>query len=279
MQTLAQIKELLESRGLSPRKTMGQNFLIDHNLIRRLVDASGVRDSDTVLEIGPGTGTMTEELLSRGCRVIACELDRGLAQLLRERFAVSHSGRFTLVEGDCLANKHSLNPDLLAALGDASYTLVSNLPYGAATPVMSILLADHPRCRGLYVTIQKEVADRLAARPGTKEYGTLSILAQCVAELLPVAKLPPECFWPRPEVGSAMIGMRRLPSPRCPDARALASFCQKLFEQRRKQIGSILGRDVGLNWPAGVSPENRAESLGLDQLNSLHIEARRIGRA
>ena len=276
MQTLTQIKELLETRGLSPRKSLGQNFLIDHNLIRRLVDAAEVGAGSVVLEIGPGTGTMTEELLDRGCRVIACELDRGLAAMLRERFAAPspHADRFTLIEGDCLAGKHALNPEILAAIGEGEFTLVSNLPYGAATPVMSILLADHPRCRGLFVTIQREVADRLAAKPGTKEYGTLSVLAQTVAELLPVAKLPPECFWPRPEVASSMLAMRRRPAPLAPDPRALAAFCQRLFEHRRKQIGSILGRGEGaVAWPSGVAPEHRAEQLRVDQLIALHAAA------
>src|SRR4051812_5019410 len=108
MQTLIQIRALLEERGLAPRKSLGQNFLIDQNLIRKLVDASGVGAGDLVLEVGPGTGTLTEELLERGCEVVACELDRGLAELLRERLGANP--RFTLVEGDCLASKREIAP-------------------------------------------------------------------------------------------------------------------------------------------------------------------------
>jgi 16S rRNA (adenine1518-N6/adenine1519-N6)-dimethyltransferase len=271
MQTLTQIKELLASRGLAPRKSLGQNFLVDHNLIRRLVDAAGVCAGDPVLEIGPGTGTMTEELLARGCRVVACELDRGLAAMLRERLSDAGAA-FTLIEGDCLASKHELNPEVVAALTSGPFTLVSNLPYGAATPVMSTLLADHPACGGLYVTIQREVADRLAAGPGSKDYGALTVLAQTVAEISGVAKLPPECFWPRPDVTSAMVGLRRRPVPLAPSPRSLDEFCRRLFEQRRKQIGSVLGRSFF--WPPGITPEQRAEQLSVQQLIALHTAAR-----
>lgn len=265
MQTLAEIKESLSARSLSPRHAFGQNFLIDHNLIRRLVDASGVTPGDTVLEIGPGTGTLTDELLARGCRVVAGEIDRGLCALLRERYA----GRtFTLIEGDCLAGKHALNPELLAALGDRPFRLVANLPYGAATPVMLCLLADVPACTGLFVTIQREVADRLAARPSTKDYGTISVVAQAVADVRLLATLPPECFWPRPDVTSAMVGMTRLTTPLTARPRPLADFCQSLFEKRRKQLGAVLGRDR--TWPQGVAPTDRAEALPVATLVALH---------
>ncbi|MEI7658244.1 MAG: 16S rRNA (adenine(1518)-N(6)/adenine(1519)-N(6))-dimethyltransferase RsmA [Phycisphaerae bacterium] len=266
MQTLSEIKAILAGAGLSPRKALGQNFLVDHNLIRKLVDASGVKAGETVLEIGPGTGTMTEELLDRGCRVVASELDGGLAAMLRAKFA-SRGDAFRLVEGDCLAGKHALNPGILEAVGSGPFVLVSNLPYGAATPAMNILLADVPACRGLFVTIQLEVAQRLMARPSTRDYGSISILAQATAELELIAKAPPECFWPRPDVHSAMLAARRLAVPRCETPGVMAKWCQTLFEKRRKQLGAVLGR--GLAWPEGIRPEQRAEELDLDQLIAL----------
>jgi 16S rRNA (adenine1518-N6/adenine1519-N6)-dimethyltransferase len=266
VQTLADIKAILESRGLAPQKMFGQNFLLDHNLIRKLVDAAGVHTGDAVLEVGPGTGALTEELLARGCRVVAAEIDRGLAQHLREHF--KDSPQFTLVEGDCLADKRTLAPAITQALGPGPFTLVSNLPYGAATPVMSVLLTDHPNCRGLHVTIQREVADRLAARPGSKDYGTLSIIAQVTAEVHMVAKLPPECFWPRPDVTSSMVSLTRRERPLVDDVRALGTFVQGLFEKRRKQLGAVLGRERP--WPPGVQPTDRAEALSLDQLIALY---------
>ncbi|MBS0196701.1 MAG: ribosomal RNA small subunit methyltransferase A [Planctomycetes bacterium] len=274
MQTLAQIKQMLESRGLAPRKSLGQNFLIDHNLIRKLVDAANVKSGEVVLEVGPGTGALTGELLERGVIVIAAEMDVGLSVLLRERFG-EFGDRFTLVEGDCLRTKHELAPGVVAGLAGRPFVLVANLPYGAATPVMSILMADYPSCRGLFVTIQREVADRLAAKPGSKDYGTLSVLAACVAEFEHIATLPPACFWPRPDVTSAMIGLRRRTTPLAEPPRELAAFCQRLFEHRRKQIGSILGRQFA--FPPGISAEARAEQLSLEQFIALWRADRATG--
>ena len=265
MQTLAQIRTILESRGLRPLKSLGQNFLTDHNLIRKLVDAAAISPGETVLEIGPGTGTMTEELLARGARVVAAEMDRGLSEHLRAHFASQPN--FTLVEGDCLETKHALAAALMQAIGDGPFKLVSNLPYGAGTPVMMILLADHPRCSGLFVTIQREVADRLKGSPGTKDYGPLSVLAQVTADFEYVADLPPQCFWPQPDVTSAMVALRRKPEPRCSNPRKLLAFLVKLFERRRKQLGAVLGRDAKL--PDGVTSQVRAEALTVAQLVAL----------
>lgn len=264
-QTLAQIREALDQRGLRPNKKLGQNFLIDGNLVRKLVDASGARAGDVVLEVGPGTGTLTETLLDHGCEVIACELDRSLADMLRDRF--SDNERFTLIEGDCLASKRAVATEIIDAVGGRPFRLVANLPYGAATPLMLALLVDHPNCASMWVTIQLEVADRLLARPGTKQYGTVGVVAQALCEVEKVADLPPECFWPRPDVKSAMVGLTRLAEPLTDDPARLASCCQKLFTQRRKQLGSVLGRATPL--PQGIDPGARAEQLDPAQLVAL----------
>lgn len=262
MQTLSDIRMLLEQRGLAPRKRLGQNFLLDHNLIRRLVDAAGVGEGDAVLEVGPGTGALTEELLDRGCRVVACELDAGLAGLLRDRLVPRG---LLLIEGDCLAGKRSLHPALADALDGGPFTLVANLPYGAATPLMLALLT-RPACRGQFVTIQKEVADRLAASPGTKAYGAISVAAQLLGSVERLATLPPACFWPRPEVTSAMVALRPGPVPMGVDSDRLVRFCQSLFAGRRKQLGSVLGDGL---WPEGVNRQQRAESLTPPQVLEL----------
>ncbi|MAY73730.1 MAG: ribosomal RNA small subunit methyltransferase A [Phycisphaerae bacterium] len=263
MQTLAEIRTLLAQRGLSPKKSLGQNFLIDHNLIRRLVDAAAIEPGDRVLEIGPGTGALTIDLLERGATVVASELDDGLAALLADTLGGAYPETFTLVHGDCLAGKRSLAAPLLAAIGDQPFKLVANLPYGAATPLILTLLADHPACGGVWVTIQREVVDRLAASPGTKAYGSISVVAQAIGSVERLATLPPGCFWPQPGVTSAMVAIKRRDDPLTDNPRRLADFCQEAFAQRRKQLGPSLKRlgYVPKQWPDGVDPTDRIESL------------------
>ncbi len=267
MHTLGELRSLLDAHGLSPKKSLGQNFLIDRNLGKKLVDEAGVGAGDLVLEVGPGAGALTELLLERGCEVIACEMDGGLAELLRERFAEQHADRFTLIEGDCLAGKRALNPAIVDALRGRSFTMVANLPYNAASPLMAVLLTDFPNCRAQFVTIQKEVGERLGAKPGTKEYGALGVLAQALATVRRVAVLPPECFWPRPGVTSAMVELKRRADPFTDDPKKLGALCHALFSQRRKQIGSTLGRDHPL--PEGVTHDMRPEQMTVQQFCGL----------
>jgi len=280
VQTLSEIRNLLALRGLTPKKSLGQNFLHDHNLIKKLVDASGVTRGDVVLEVGPGTGALTVELLARGCHVVACELDDELVGLLRETMpavAEAHGGSFSLVHADCLESKREVSREVKSVLGGRPFTLVANLPYGAATPLMLALLTRHPECAGLYVTVQREVGDRLLGRVGEDTYGTISVVVWACAMGERVAKLPPECFWPRPEIDSSMIGLRRREKPATGDLVGLADFTQRVFAQRRKQLGSVLGREVtqSANWPRGLLPSVRAESLSPDEIVGL-FEA--IGR-
>jgi len=173
-QTKHEIEALLASAGMRPRHRFGQNFMIDQNLVRIVADAGMVRPGDLIVEVGPGTGTLTEELLSRGGHVVAVEIDRDLAKLLRERFASREN--FQLIEGDALASKHELNPELGAVLQSArergqSTKLVANLPYNVASPlVIELLLAG---VEVLAFTVQKEVAQRMKAPAGSDDYGPL----------------------------------------------------------------------------------------------------------
>ncbi len=302
MQSLSQIKSLLDSRGLAPKRSLGQNFLVDHNLLRKLIDAAGVQPADLILEVGPGTGVLTEELLARvgdAGRVIACELDDSLAAMLRERAAArefSHADRLTVIHADCLESKGQLSVPLRTALtafrpnaecltpnakpliptplaprtasnSPPHFRLVANLPYGCATPLIITLLLQYPACSTLAVTIQNEVADRLLAPPRTPDRGMLSVIAQAFAHVERVATLPRECFWPRPDVTSAMVLLRRHPTPPVTDPLAFAEFCKRLFAQRRKQLGGVLGRHT--QWPGGTSAQSRAEELSLPQILEL----------
>jgi 16S rRNA (adenine1518-N6/adenine1519-N6)-dimethyltransferase len=260
-QTLEEIRATLDAHGCAPKKSLGQNFLIDRNLVSKLVDEAGVNAGDLVLEVGPGTGTLTGELLGRGCAVIACELDDGLADAIGGRFGAHPA--FTLVRGDCLASKRALSPALTETIGGRPFSLVANLPYQAATPLMLTLLAEHPGCGVMAVTIQKEVADRLMAGPGSKVYGSISVVAQVGGRVSRIANLPNECFWPRPKVTSAMVKIVRRADPETANIAGLAGFCQLTFAGRRKQLAGLL-KGAGLTpsrWPENIAPTDRIEAL------------------
>ncbi len=262
-QTLSEIRAELDARGIRPKHRFGQNFLHDQNQLRRLVAASGVGAGDLVLEVGPGTGTLTETMLDAGCEVVACEIDRDMAAIVRARNAHRMGrgpGMLTVVEADCLDGKHAVGADVLRALDGRTFTLVANLPYQAATPLMATLLERHPECRGQFVTIQREVADRLMAGAGRAAYGPISVSMALLAHVEPVAVLGPGCFWPSPKVTSAMVAVRPRPGPRAAEPwPEFASFVQRVFGQRRKQLGSILGRaEVAA---AGFDPAQRPETL------------------
>jgi 16S rRNA (adenine1518-N6/adenine1519-N6)-dimethyltransferase len=259
MQSLSEIKAILSERGLRPRHRFGQNFLIEPMHLRRLVEAAAIAAGDAILEVGPGTGTLTEELLASGARIVASEIDRDLASLLRERFGDA----IQLVEGDVLSAKRSIAAEVTGSMGGREFKLVSNLPYQIASPLLAILAGD-PLCLGCFVTVQREVADRLGAGPGKSDYGPLSVVVQSRFEVTRIVDLPPGCFWPPPKVTSAMVSMTPRSRPAVPLERfdAFGRFVQSIFGKRRKQLGSIVGRTTPL--PDGIDPTSRPESLSID---------------
>lgn len=273
MQTLSEIRALLERAGHPPKKALGQNFLTDHNMIRKLVDDAGVGDGDRVLEIGPGTGALSVELLDRGVNLIACELDGALAQVLRETLGQQHPDRFTLIEGDCLERKRALNAEITNSIGTQPFSLVANLPYHAATPLMLALMTKLPNCTGMFVTIQHEVVQRFGAQPGTKEFGTISVIAQQLGTVGTIAKLPPGCFWPQPGVASAMMRWRRHPDRDHEPAWwvAFAEITQQLFQSRRKQLAGVVNKlaKAEIEWPDGIAPTDRIDALSPDRIEAL----------
>ncbi len=248
-QTKSQIQQLLTAADTAPRHRFGQNFMIDGNLVRTVAAAGQIRAGDTVVEVGPGTGTLTDELLaSPAGRVVAVEIDRDLAGVLRERFA--GNDRFALIEGDALAGKHELNAELLAAIVPGRTRLVANLPYNIASPLVIELL--RAGVETLAFTVQKEVADRLKCTGG-EGYGPLSVMAQLLAEVEVLRTLPPQAFWPAPSIDSALVRMVR--RDRLGDrAAAVGRFVQGVFSARRKTLRKALG-------VAGVSPERVAATL------------------
>ena len=262
MQTLTEIRAILDEKGIRPKHRLGQNFLHDQNQLRKLIDAAGLNPGDRVLEVGPGTGTLSEALVDAGCRVIACELDTDMGQIISERLG----DRVQLVQGDCLDGPRRLSEALEVALGDEPFKLVANLPYGAASPLMSLLAVDE-RCRGQYVTIQREVGDRLLANPGTRAWGPLTIFVRTYCSVQLIGRLSPHCFWPEPKVESVMIAITPSPEPPELPESVLSRVIQTIFTKRRKQLGSILGRQTPL--PEGIAPDRRPDSLTIDELIAL----------
>ncbi len=285
LQTLSEIRQLLADRGLRPKHRLGQNFLHDKNQLAKLIEAASVRPGDLVLEVGPGTGTLTEALLEAGADVIACEIDEGMASIVAERFG----DRITLVRGDALGRHRELNPAIVEHMADRPFKLVANLPYQIASPLMTTLLIDHPNCTGQFVTIQKEVADRLIARPSTKAYGPLGVIVQAFADVRRIGTLSPGCFWPEPDVTSAMVAIapraetpkrRNAETPKSIDDRDFARFVTDLFTKRRKQLGGGGGVMRGLGggrehpaWQAlaahGITPDLRPEALTPEKIVAL----------
>ncbi|MDF1810271.1 MAG: 16S rRNA (adenine(1518)-N(6)/adenine(1519)-N(6))-dimethyltransferase RsmA [Phycisphaerales bacterium] len=288
MQTLSEIKELLAIAGHEPKKSLGQNFLIDHNLIRKLVDSSGVEAGDLVLEVGPGTGALTVELLERGCKVVACELDRAFVTLLNDTLGKEFGDQLLVIEGDCLSNKRELNVELKRLLGDQPFKLVANLPYHAATPLMLALMTQYMNCTGMYTTIQHEVVERFGALPGSKAYGTISVIAQCLGEVGLIAKLAPGCFWPPPNVGSAMMRWERASEIDSDSGSAseiswwptMADMTQSFFQRRRKKLsGSVKSITTSpIDWPSGVTSDDRIDSLMPQQVNALCQAVYRVSK-
>ena len=287
-QTLAEIRTLLNAAGLSPRHRFGQNFLIDLNLMRKIVAAAQLGAGDVVLEVGPGTGSLTELLLDTGCRVVAVEIDRDLHRLLAAR--LGDHPRLTQLCGDALAGKHALHPALLDALHaqrpapEGAYKLVANLPYQIATPLIMELLYGRPRFASLTCTIQKEVAERVLSPPGRSSYGPVSVVAQTLAEVRRVASLPPEVFWPQPKVASLAIQLALrddapVPEPQWPE---FVRLVRTAFMQRRKMLRSAL-KPLGIRAlsdklaACGISPDARAEMVSPQLWQSLQraLSARR----
>jgi len=272
-QSKHEIQGILASAGTEPRKRFGQNFMIDQNLVRVVADAGEIRAGDTVIEVGPGTGTLTDELLLRGARVIAVEIDRELAKSLQARF--SANDRLVLIEGDALDGKHALNPDLWWACHvsgkQGTVKLVANLPYNIASPlVIELLLAG---VELLAFTVQKEVADRLRAAAGSESYGPLSVIVQLLAQVEVLRTLPPQAFWPAPKVESALVRLRRRDELGA-RAREFSRFVHKLFAARRKTLRKSLAlagfEAADVLRAQGLDAQLRPEMLTPLQLLKLH---------
>ena len=276
-QTKQQIRDALDAAGTEPRHRFGQNFMIDGNLVRLVAESGMLTTGDLAIEVGPGTGTLTDELLARAGRVIAVEIDRDLAGMLRQRFA--DQAKFQLIEGDALAGKHALNPELLVAIkaaigSEQSCKLVANLPYNIASPlVIELLLAGVDT---LTFTVQKEVADRLRAPGGGEAYGPITVMVQMLARVEVLRTLPPQAFWPSPKIDSALVRLTR--EDRLGErANEFGRFVHQLFSARRKTLRKAMtqaGLDAALALEkTGIDGQRRPEELTPEQIHGLFIIA------
>jgi 16S rRNA (adenine1518-N6/adenine1519-N6)-dimethyltransferase len=272
------IRELLQEYGFHFKKKWGQNFIFDLNLLRRIVDIAGIKAGDRVVEIGPGAGTLTRALLEKGAQVLAIEIDATLLPVL-EKVLEGTSG--VVVQGDVL----KLNLDEITAAYNLAhpYKVVANLPYYITTPVIMSLLENRYQIEDIVVMVQKEVAERLTAAPGTKEYGAVTLAVEYYAEAEILFKIPRRVFTPVPEVDSALLRIKpKAVSPpgtaKNPREELLFKIIKAAFGQRRKTLlNSLSSLKEGINKEktveilakAGISPQTRGEALTLDQFRQI----------
>lgn len=267
----ADIRRIADEAGVSPTKKFGQNFVIDPGTVRRIVREAGVKAGDRVLEVGPGLGSLTLAILETGATVTAVEIDPPLAERLPRtvaEFMPAAAERLTVITSDALA----LTPDMLAT-GDDRLTLVANLPYNVATPIILTLLERFERLDSFLVMVQKEVADRLAAGPGSKIYGTPSVKLAWYGTSERAGVIGRNVFWPAPNVDSALVRFSRYAEPRFPgvDRTRVFTLIDAAFGQRRKTLHAALKRLVPAEAfaAAGIDPTRRGETLTIDEFARL----------
>lgn len=256
------IHELLADAGSAPRRDLGQNFVADPNTVRRIAELARVGPGDRVVEIGAGLGSLTLALADTGAEVLAVEVDASIVPVLRD--VVGERSNVTVVEGDAMALDWDV---LLDEHGgpDDTWTLVANLPYNVATPLVCDLLDEVPRVVSMLVMVQREVAERLAAPPGNKQYGAVSVKVAYWASASVAAKVPASVFVPKPNVESALARIdRRSPPDVAPEP--LFALVRTAFGQRRKMLRRSLSDLVTPEQfeRADVRPDERPEQLDLD---------------
>lgn len=259
--------ELVKKYNFKFSKSLGQNFLIDDSVPKDIVNGAEVDENDLVIEIGPGVGTLTAQLLNRAKRVVAIELDNDLIPILQQE--LGDNSKFTLIHND------ALKVNFAEIIGEEkSVKLVANLPYYVTTPIIVKLLKENYNFKSLTIMIQKEVAERMNAEPGNKDYGALSLLVQYYCNTQIVRKVPPQCFIPRPKVDSIVIKLERLGEPRVKveDEKLFFDIIRNSFNMRRKTLWNGV-KSLGLDKEkleeafknAGVDPKRRGETLSIEE--------------
>jgi len=269
---LRAIKHLLKTYGLSPRKRFGQNFLVDRNIANKIVTLAGLSQTDIVIEVGPGPGMLTERLVDTGAKVVAIELDRKLVEVLQKRFLGIKN--LEIINADAL----KLSYRGLSQRYSKRLRVVSNLPYNISTPILFKFLDERDAFFSLLLMLQREVAERIVARPGTKDYGVLSVLTQFYTDVKIELSVPPSVFYPRPKVYSSLVRFNILDRPKV-DVKDPIRFQQVVkaaFGRRRKTLFNAL-KALALPLPlldkvfkdGGIDPKRRGEALTLEEFGRL----------
>ena len=270
----AEIRELAGRLGVAPTKKLGQNFVHDPNTVRRIVAAAGLRPDDVVLEVGPGLGSLTLGLVGAAARVHAVEIDPALAAALPGTVTAPN---LTVHRADALRVT-------AADFAPAPTMLVANLPYNVAVPVVLHLLAELPTLRGGLVMVQKEVADRLVAPPGSKVYGIPSVKLAWYADARAAGRVPPAVFWPVPNVDSGLVAFACRPAPAAVPREKVFAVIDAAFAQRRKTLRAALAGWAGsparaeeVLVTAGLNPQARGEALGVGEFAAIAAAAGSVG--
>lgn len=259
--------ELVKKYNFKFSKSLGQNFLVDDSVPKDIVLGAEVDENDLVIEIGPGVGTLTAQLLNKAKKVVAIELDNDLIPILTEE--MGSNPKFTLIHNDAL--KVNFN-EIIGE--EKSVKLVANLPYYVTTPIIVKLLKEKYNFKSLTIMIQKEVAERMDAEPGNKDYGSLSLLVQYYCNTKIIRKVPPQCFIPRPKVDSIVIRLDRLDEPKVKveNEKLFFEIIRSSFNMRRKTLWNGV-KNIGLPKEklelafeeAGIDPKRRGETLTIEE--------------
>lgn len=269
----AELKQVLDIHGFSMQKKFGQNFLVNGDARKKIIDALDVKEGTTVWEIGPGLGAMTNEILERGAKLTAFEIDKGFIQLITQYFEqYSKNGNFEIIEGDALKNwKKKIETD---GIPDRFF---GNLPYNIAATIIADTIEQNVRFERCVFTVQKEVALRMCAKPGSSDYSSFSVLCNWAYDLKPLMDLSGGNFWPKPNVDSrAIILTKKADFPCCKNPKAFVKLQRALFSSRRKTVRNNLttylsNSDLALAYleKAGIDPMKRAEVLTLPEMLKL----------
>ncbi len=271
----SELKELLSRHGFSFSKSLGQNFLIDKNVLDKIVSASELSENDCVLEIGPGAGTLTRCLASSGAKCVAVEIDKALIPILEETMAEFEN--FKLINNDIL--KVDLKELVKTYFDNKPFCVIANLPYYITTPIVMMLLEENLPVKSMTLMVQKEVADRMCAKSGGKDYGALSVAVQYYSEPSVITKAEPHCFMPQPKVASSVVHLRVGKKITAQNEKLFFAIVKSAFSQRRKTLVNSLSKSPYFNFDKnavinaltemGLSPDIRGEKLTIEQFVQL----------